>query len=88
MISCVPVSEILKGTLTVAVAPHQFSNTDMRSGLNVEVEPKLSIAKSGLPSPFKSPATMDDGFVPTGKTWGGVGNVPSPLPKRTDIDPC
>ncbi len=48
------------------------------------MEPALAVAKSGLPSPLKSPVATDTGSVPTrGLEVFGQQNPPAPSPRRT-----
>ena len=63
---------------SVAAAAHVFSNTSTPRA--------LTTARSGLPSPLKSPAAMDAGFNPAPK-FNAASKVPSPLPRRSDTLP-
>src|SRR5438128_2486728 len=47
------------------------------------LEKSLVTARSGLPSPLKSPTATEEGLVPVAKLCAGW-KVPSPLPSSTD----
>src|SRR5262249_28475137 len=57
-------------------------NTEMSP--ESEREPELAVARSGRPSPLKSPTTRPAGKFPAGYDTAGW-NVPSPSPSSTEM---
>src|SRR5947207_15657606 len=47
------------------------------------LEPRLATARSGLPSPLRSPTATDAGLVPAAKA-NGARKVAAPLPNSTE----
>src|SRR5437660_373350 len=61
-----------------------FNRTETAPGQTFE-EPKFVTARSGAPSPLKSPTATEIGEQPAPKCWAAW-KVPSPLPSSTETD--
>src|SRR5439155_2781872 len=48
------------------------------------LEPRLATARSGLPSPLRSPTATDAGLVPAAKKTSGGREVPPPSPSSNE----